>query len=181
MYFRELKRIEIINMPRTRRMNDRGCSVKPLECLGVQAGTQVGISSTDPLYLLYSTHLIYSLLLTDADMDVDEDVDEDEDQDGEDPSPSKKGSTSYVEQKRRAAQWAADNLKGPSGKKEKAKVRSRCLRLYISFSYLPYLTLPYLATFFLALHHFILLHFTMPHFRLPCCCPSLLSSAYFDY
>ena len=123
MYYRELKRIEIEDMPRTRRMNDRGCSVKPLERLGVQAGTQVGTSASNTLYLPFLTPLIYSFLLNNTDMDVDEDVDDDEDQGEVDPSPSKKGNTSYEEQKRRAAQWASDNLKGPSGKKEKAKVR----------------------------------------------------------
>jgi hypothetical protein len=123
MRFRELKRIEIEDMPRTRKMNDRGCSVKPLERLGVQAGTQVDISATDTLYRPFLTPLIYSLLLNNTDMDVDEEEDDDEDQGEVDPSPSKKGSTSYEEQKRRAAQWASDNLQGPSGKKEKAKVR----------------------------------------------------------
>lgn len=189
MYFRELKKIGIAEMPRTRKMNDKGCLVKPLERLGVQAGTQVGISATNTLYRPFLTPLIYSLLLTDADMNVDEDVDEDEDQGGEDISPSKKGSTSYMEQKRRAAQWAADNLKGLSGKKEKAKVRSRCLCLYVSYSYLPYFA--FAIPLYLTLPCHILpcltslllpsINFAMPHLRLPCCCPSLLSSACFNY
>jgi hypothetical protein len=125
IYIRELKRIEIADMRRTRRMNGRGCSVKPLERLGVRAGTQVGISDTDTLYRPFLTPLIYPLLLNNTDMDVDEDADDDEDDDqGEvDSSPSKKGNASYEEQKRRAAQWAAANLRGPSGKKEEAKVR----------------------------------------------------------
>ena len=142
-------------------MNDRGCSVKPLERLGVQAGTQVGTSATDTFYRPFLTPLIYSLLLNDTVMDVDEDEDDDEDQGEVDPSPSKMGNTSYEEQKRRAAQWASDNLKGSSEKKEKAKVRARCLRLtrlYITLHHynlsnpsLPYLTSPKLSS-----SHFIL-------------------------
>ena len=97
-----------------------------------------------------------------------------DDQGGEDPSPSKKGSTSYVEQKRRAGQWAADNLKGPSGKKEKAKVRSRCLRLifpFLTFPTLPYLTLP----------HFSLPYITSSYFTLPCLTLDYLAVALHSY
>ena len=176
MYCRELKRIEIEDMPRTRRMNDRGCSVKPPERLGVQAGTQVGASATDTLYRPFLTPLIDSLLLNNTDMDVDEDADDDDEDQGEvDPSPSKRGNTSYEEQKRRAAQWASDNLKGPSGKKEKAKVRSGCLRftrLYVTLHHynLSNLTLPYLIQAIFTTLHFTLRHLTLLHYASPRCC-----------
>ena len=58
-------------------------------------------------------------------MEIDDDLDEDEDDEEEGGilvEKSSKGTASYAEQKRRAATWAAENLKGPSGKKEKNKV-----------------------------------------------------------
>lgn len=58
-------------------------------------------------------------------MEIDEDLDDEdeEEQGGILVEKSSKGTASYAEQKRRAATWAAENLKGSSGKKEKNKVR----------------------------------------------------------
>ena len=57
-------------------------------------------------------------------MDIDEDLEEEEEEeeDGIVINQSQKTNISRAEQKKRAAKWAADNLKGPSGKKEKEKV-----------------------------------------------------------
>ena len=58
-------------------------------------------------------------------MEIDEDLeDEDEEEEGGMlVEKSSKATASYAEQKRRAATWATENLIGPSGKREKNKVR----------------------------------------------------------
>jgi hypothetical protein len=112
-----------------------------------------------------------------------------EDQGEVDPSPSKKGSTSYEEQKRKAAQWAADSLKGPSGKKERAKVRARCVRFtslhvlslrltFPTLSYLPYSSMQYHTLPSLTSPHSLNctnLYLALSHITLPYLTQTLLS------